>query len=99
MKLIKIDVLYSIKKNIGYFYNLFGNGNIEDKLIKEFSSSYYDEGIIPPVQFDFDMSIIESGKARRKTDLNNSIEIYSKLMNLSESQASDERFWVEFGSL
>src|SRR5690606_26111261 len=35
-----------------------------------------------------------SGKVRRKTDLNNSIEIYNKYQYLTESQASDERFWA-----
>src|SRR5690554_1452260 len=94
MKMIKLEVLYGIKKNTGYYFNLFISGGIEDVLAKEFTSSYYEESDHTYHKLDFDMSIKESGKIRRKTDLNNSIEIYSKYQYLTESQASDERFWA-----
>jgi len=94
MKLIKIDVLYSIKKNIGYYYNLFNNGKIEDKLKSEFGSAYYEESDYIFQSLNLDMSVKEEGRTRKQTDYNNSIEIYEKYNYLTESQASDERFWA-----
>ena len=94
MKLIKLEVLYNIRKNSAYFYNLLSSGNVEIKLIEEFSKHYYEDSEFPYKELDFDMSIKEEGRARRKTDLKNSIEIYTKYNFLTESQASDERFWA-----
>ncbi|WP_025724360.1 DUF6339 family protein [Acholeplasma granularum] len=94
MKLIKHEVLYAIKKNPGYYFNLFTSGKIDDVLSKEFTSSFFNQSDFTYNKLDFDMSITDSGKIRRKTDLNNSIEIYSKYQYLTESQASDELFWA-----
>ena len=66
MKLIKHEVLYAIKKNPGYYFNLFTSGKIDDVLSKEFTSSYFNQSDFTYNKLDFDMSITDSGKIRRK---------------------------------
>lgn len=96
MKLLKYEVLNQIKENIEYYKEFFLEDNYYQKLMHEFSMNYYEDFEIPSLLIEFDMSVIKM-RDRKDTDFNNAIKIYETYEFLSESQASDERFWCGIG--
>jgi|SRR5690554_1391638 len=92
MKFVKYEVINQIKQNLEYYKGFFLDEKYDEKLINEFSIDYYDFSEIPSQYIFYDMSIAPMSK-RKETDFINAIKIYEAYSFLSESQASDERFW------
>jgi hypothetical protein len=92
MKFLNYDVINQIKMNLEYYHQFFLQDNYHDRLNDEFGRNYYTNNEIPYLSIDFDTSV-EIKKHKKQTDFNNAIAIYKAYGFLSESQASDERFW------
>lgn len=93
MKYLTVDTVNQIRKNSEYYFKFFSNSDYEIKLNQEFTSEYYSKNDIEYVHIDFLMN--ETQKAnKKKTDFSNSIKLFETYDFLTESQASDERFWA-----
>lgn len=96
MKFVSYDVINQIKSNLDYYMHFFLQSDYEKRLVEEFNRNYYTNNEIQNLAIDFDMSVTIK-RDRKQTDINNAIQLYETYNFLSESKASDERFWCGLG--
>lgn len=92
MKFVSYDVINQIKLNQEYYLDFFLQEDYNTRLIDEFNRNYCVNNEIPYIEIDYDVSI-QFKKNKKNTDFSNAVAIYEAYDFLSESQASDERFW------
>lgn len=92
MKFLSYDVINQIKLNLEYYHQFFLQDNYYERLIDEFGRNYFTSNEIPNLSIKYDTSV-QIKKDKKLTDFNNAVAIYKSYDFLSESQASDERFW------
>jgi len=85
-------MINQIKLNLEYYLQFFLQDNYHDRLNDEFGRNYYTNNEIPYLSINFDSSV-QIKKDKKLTDFKNAVAIYNAYDFLSESQASDERFW------
>lgn len=93
IKFLEYDTVEYIKRNQNKVFNDLKKHSFIEVLDIQFGIDWYKPSKIinPEINFYIDYNINP-----KLTDYKNSVEIYECFKNLTESQASDERFWAGY---